>query len=485
MFAAVSTASALLLVDIATREVVPIEQNRTEYYGISWFPEGRSLVLSHSGLDNTLLIDLETYALSETGTLSHGALVTPPFLSQPHQILCASDGRVVCTNTGRNAIIAVDLERPGCYQEVRLSEARWDRFAGTTAGDHLNSVFERDNELHVVAHRFERGSLVAVLTYPEMEIRSITPIEGRTGVHNIWLTTDGQTIACDSDRGALVDLSTEEVLWECGRPSTYTRGLAAAGETVLVGESESTARAGRRSSRGGLWVLDRSRWTAVDFIPLGPYGEVHEVRLLDVVDEAHHGVRFAGLETLRLIDERDSVTRERLALAAAARRAATLWKGFTLVFGHGMPNGNGWRTAADDEVCLALEHDSETPRMLEFDYSMSTDSAHVAFVIGYDGGGADRNMVALLLQSSTIGASVSVFRHGGTEWTQEETVTLSPDAGPKAAGTLRLDRTEMGASVAVDGTTVLEVAADRLPVGPIGIRWCGATVRPVSSGSPS
>ena len=325
---------------------------------------------------------------------------------------------------------------------------------------------------------------MAVLTYPEMEIRSITPIEGHTGLHNIWLTADGQTIACDSDRGALVDLSTEEMLWECGRPATYTRGLASAGETVLVGESESTVRAGRRSSRGGLWVLDRSRWTAVDFIPLGPYGEVHEIRLLDVVDEAHHGVPFAGLEALRLMDERDTVTRECLAQAAAARHASMLWQGFTLVFGHGTPNGNGWRIAADDEICLALDQSSQKPRRLEFEYSMSTDSSHVAFVIGYDGGGADRNMVALLLQSSTSGASVSVFRHGGTEWTQEETVTLSPDAGPQAVGTLRLDRTEVGASVAVDGTTVLEVAANRLPAGPIGIRWCGATVRPVSSGSP-
>jgi hypothetical protein len=483
MFAAVTTASALLLVDLATREVLPIEQGRTEYYGISWFPDSQSLVLSHSGLDNTALVDLESYALSETGTLSHGAVTTAQFLSQPHQILCASDGRVVCTNTGRNAITVVDLDRPGCLQEVRLSEAKWDRFAGPAVGDHLNSVFERDGELHVIAHRFDRGSLVAVFSYPEMEIRSITPVEGRTGLHNIWLTEDGLTITCDSGHGALLDLSTQQVLWECGRSATYTRGLAASGETVLVGESESTARDGRRASGGAVWVLDRSRWTAIDYIPLGPYGEVREVRLLDVVDEAHHGVPFAGLEALRLVDERDIVTRERLAMAGAARCASTLWQGFTLVFGRGLPTGNGWRIAADDEVCLALEQISPTPQRLEFDYSMSTESSHVAFVIGYDGGGADRNMVALLLQSSTSGTSVSVFRHGGTEWTQEETVTLPPDAGPKGAGTLRLDRTEVGASVAVDGTTALEVAADRLPAGPIGIRWLGAMVRPVGSGS--
>ena len=202
MFAAVSTASALLLVDLATREVLPIEQGRTEYYGISWFPDGRSLVLSHSGLDNTSLVDLESYALSETGTLSHGSLVTSPFLSQPHQILCASDGRVVCTNTGRNAIIVVDLDQPGCFQEARLSEARWDRFVGTAVGDHLNSVFERDGELHVMAHRFDRGSVVAVFAYPELAIRSITPIKGRTELHNIWLTADGRAITCHSERGA-------------------------------------------------------------------------------------------------------------------------------------------------------------------------------------------------------------------------------------------------------------------------------------------
>ena len=232
-----------------------------------------------------------------------------------------------------------------------------------------------------------------------------------------------------------------------------------------------------------MWVVDRDRWTAIDYIPLGPYGEVHEVRLLDVADEAHHGIPYAGLEALRQTDDRVDLTRERLTLAATARHAASLWQGFRIVYGRGLADGNGRRIAADDEVCLALDEGSQSECFLEFDFSMTTDLSHVAFVIGYDGSGADRNMVALLLQPSERGASMSVFRHDGTEWTQEETVTLPADKGSKLAGTLRLDRTDAGASVAIDGDTALVVAADRLPPGPIGIRWCGATVRPVDSGS--
>ena len=94
-YALVATTSWLLLVDLKSKQVQPVEKERPEYYGISWFPGDKELVLSHSGLDNASLVDIAAYAQSETGWLSKGGLSSRTFLSQPHQILCAPDGKVI------------------------------------------------------------------------------------------------------------------------------------------------------------------------------------------------------------------------------------------------------------------------------------------------------------------------------------------------------------------------------------------------------
>ena len=143
-YALVATTGYLLLVDLQSRKVLPLERKRPEYYGISWFPGEDELVLSHSGVNNSDLVDISSYAQSEQGWLSKGVKNSRRFLSQPHQILCAPDGRVISTNTGRNVISVVDLNRSSVFQEAGISDARWDRLAlDRITGDHLNSVFLR------------------------------------------------------------------------------------------------------------------------------------------------------------------------------------------------------------------------------------------------------------------------------------------------------------------------------------------------------
>ena len=109
LYAIISTPRFLLLIDLTSKRVTPLESGREEYYGISWFPDDNELLLSHSLVDNSSLVGISSYAMSEVGILSKGKFSTPGFLSQPHQIFCATDGRVICTNTGRNAVCTVDL----------------------------------------------------------------------------------------------------------------------------------------------------------------------------------------------------------------------------------------------------------------------------------------------------------------------------------------------------------------------------------------
>ncbi|MCD6064703.1 MAG: hypothetical protein K0R82_2614, partial [Flavipsychrobacter sp.] len=237
-YAIVSTTNYLLLVDLQSRQVRPLENGCPEYYGVSWFADASDLTMSHSGLNNGDLIDISSYAQSEKGWLSSGDLRSRAILSAPHQIFCAPDNRVICTNTGRNTVTVLDLKQPTVFQEASISHARWDRLAlDNITGDHLNSVFLRSDRLYVIAHGHSYGSKLVTFHYPSLEVIRIDVLIFRRGLHNIWVTADDQRISCDSENGRLIDLDCSIPLWESGA-AIYTRGLAASEEYVLVGESQ-------------------------------------------------------------------------------------------------------------------------------------------------------------------------------------------------------------------------------------------------------
>lgn len=481
MFAIVATARYLLLVDLNSRTVTPLEGHRPEYYGVSWAPQDTSLTLSHSGIDTIDLVDLATYTQSEKGWISSGAVNSPAFLSAPHQILWGSDGRIICTNTGRNAISVIELDKPGRYHEARISAARWDRLSPTHAeGDHVNSVFEKDGQLFVLAHRHDRGSQLAVFSYPELALLSLESAGRRVSMHNIWVTEQGQKIACHSEAGALVDLHDDSVLWEAGVES-YTRGLAASDDIVLVGDSRKSGRDLRRSSLSGLWILDRRTWTAMDYLCLGPYGVVNEIRLLDVADQAHHGHPFAGLPALLAgTGMLGSIAQERLACSAQALADRARWRNFEMMFGTPEAARDGARIAPADQLTIMLHKAAapHPPLSLEYELTAATGGSHVSAVVGYHGKGGDTDMLALMLLRTGEHAASAIWRHDGETW------QVTPEAGKSGLplrGVMQL-RDEANAYVLyVDGREVLRQPrnASIRPGGRIGIRFIGARVRPV------
>jgi hypothetical protein len=479
--AIVSTSSYLLRVDLTTKEVVPLEGNRTEYYGISWFEDDVELTFSHSGLDNQTLIDLPSYAESELGWISSGARNSRKFLSQPHQILCAPDGRVICTNTGRNVITIIDLEKPGLYQECGIGEARWDRLApDRKTGDHLNSVFLRNDRLFVIAHRFDKGSQVACFSYPDLEMINVASCGQRSGLHNIWVTDDNQYISCHSEAGAIVDLGSDSVLWHSGS-AIYTRGLAASRDYVVVGESQRAGRDLRHSSISALWILDRSTWKAIDYICLGPYGAVHEVRLLDVPDEAHHGKTFRGLPQLMERDMRTDLTASRLDAARAAGDSSAIWRDYELIIGSPETLPGGAKRTGVDSLCLAIRRTKAPQRSFLFEYALEGKggAAHVSAVLGYHGFGGDTHMTAILLQPTENRAVLTVWQHAGESWSLIPGISAD---GLPLSSTFYLAISEMEVKVLIESAEVLRLSKKALGLKncafPVGVRWIGGTVRP-------
>lgn len=503
-YALVATTGYILLVDLDSKRVTPLKKDQPEYYGISWFPGDSELVLSHSGVNNSDLIDIASYAQSEQGWLSKGTQNGRRFLSAPHQILCAPDGRIICTNTGRNVISIVDLNRVNLFQEAGISNARWDRLSlEKITGDHLNSVFLQDDQLFVVAHGHNKGSKLAVFSYPDLDLLSVTPLGERTGLHNIWITSEGQRISCHSEIGALIDIDCAEPLWESGSP-VYTRGLAATDDYVLVGESQKTGRDLRRNSLSAIWVLDRKQWQAIDYICLGPYGAVNEVRLLDVPDLAHHGTPLHNIQNFLTESEfRDfppaemeksekngqnfamsnaDLVQGKLDLARAVWGGKATWSSYPLVLGSPETLNDGSKRAAVDNLCLALKKDSGNQSMACFSYALEAGQvSHVSAVLGYTGKGGDTNMAALLIQSSVGGGVLSAWRHKGDGWRQ--LTEIANVFGLPLEGDVQLKTSHLTAILSVGGAEILRLDASTLGLDHcnrgLGIRWIGATVKPL------
>ncbi len=476
MHALVSTSRFLLLVDLESGAVEAVECHRPEYYGVSWFPGSSELVLSHSALNNASLVDLAAYAASEVGFISRGERQSPAFLSQPHQLVCASDGRIVVANTGRNCIHAIDLERPGHFQEAAISNMRWDRLNREGAlGDHINSVFEHRGRLYALAHGYKNGSKLAVFTYPGLELVSLDRIPDVTGAHNVCVLDDDLVIGCHSEIGALANLKTGETLWDSGSP-VYTRGLAASADHLFIGESQITVRENRGSCAGGIWIVDRNSLRTQDYVPLGPYGAVNEVRLIDVPDLAHHGTPLAG--GCEAIGARvaEGTRSARLRASHTAQESAPYWRRFAPVLGSPVADEDGWRTSTN-ELFIAVLRKSEPG--LGCEYRLTAErGAHVSLIAGYRGNGHDTHMDAFLLQREGQTAALSLWRHEGAGWRQEPAMRVG---NLPLAGEMRIKISQESASIFFNENPVLtDVAlhADLDDSGRLGFRCLGASVRP-------
>jgi hypothetical protein len=380
---------------------------------------------------------------------------------------------VIVTNTGRNRIQVVDLDRPGHFQEVGLSRSRWDRLSPSGPfGDHLNSVHEKNGKLYAVAHGHRNGSRIAVFTYPDLSFVSETKVPNVTGAHNIFVDRDGKAIGCHSEVGGLIDFGTGELLWESGSP-VYTRGLAASDDLFLIGESEITSREGRKSCPSGIWLVERRSLRTADYIPLGPYGAVHEVRLVDVPDHAHHGTPLAG--GAAALKSRASLLdrAERLKASLATSR---FWKSFTPVLGQVRTDEEGWKTATAATMLAVLRHSASE---LSVDYRLSKPPSHASLIAGYHGNGDDKCMDAFILQSQGADATLTLWRHGGDDWNGDPSVAVGQ---LPLSGRLSLKVSSNLAEVLVDERPILSGIPLKRPgatLGRLGVRAMSASIRPV------
>jgi hypothetical protein len=459
----------LLLVNAQTSEVHLVEDDRPEYYGISWPANGQAMYLGHSGLENARLSSLRSYMDSECGWVSCGEVNGPSSLSLAHQILCTGD-RIVATNTGRNCLTVFRTD-DWFYRHYWIDQHRWDRMGTDEAcGSHFNSLFLQNDTLYVVAHNHNRGSAIVRLAWPEMELLGIdeTPT---LMAHNLWVTDEGQMIVCDSMRGTLVDVVTGDVLWQCDMPQVVTRGLACDGNHVFIGHSAIGPRAERVDRDGRVWIVERASWTTVDSLRLPGSGNVHEVRLIDAPDHCHHGHPFRG----RI------ATRGRIAeVVIAGKTPAAQWQQAVAE----APGKGTWHqhvafARLDNQGAKAADFSLATlSPLLARDVKVRAtvdvrdDTArHAGLVARYRGPG-DSNVVVALLAKSELGYSVQLWHHHDGRWSlRRSTKTLY------GLGELELQVIGDGARVTMAGEALIHATIPGPPwAGRVGMRSAGGTL---------
>ncbi|WP_237759046.1 hypothetical protein [Legionella birminghamensis] len=423
-----STVNNILLVDLETRQINIVESGRREYYGISWWENNDQLVLSHSGVENDRMLDLESYIHSEKGYLSYNNKQSACFLSQPHQILCAPDNIIIATNTGRNCISFYNAEN-GYYKDLRINDIYWDRLGPDNAcGEHFNSIFLKRNRLYVLAHRFKRGSQVLVFSYPEGELIDKYEANHRNGMHNIWVDNEDNLFACHSEAGELVDIKADETVWASGA-SHYSRGLAVSSDYILIGDSEIVARVHRKNLLSELWVIDRHSLKTLDYIPLGNYGAVHEVRLLDAVDEAHNSSLFSGLDLLEAQiksneEQKEMQRQKKLSDSQHWQANRHLLNQFNCVLNGWQVVDGGWIKPKNAGMTVGFfKNASKGAYNVSFEYSFDqeADGSHLSFIFNYCGPD-DSNMSALLLlyNKSLKQASLGYWVNTNDAWQNTE-----------------------------------------------------------------
>lgn len=416
MKALVATLNHILHVDLKTHAVNVLEMHRGDYYGISWWEGSEHPVLGHSVLRGENLYTIEDYASSEVGYLSFGPnKFSPAFLSNPHQILCASNGWIVTTNTGRNRVTIYDPSS-GFYKDLRVNNILWDRMGvDNLCGEHFNSVFIKNNRLFVLAHGFHKYAYVLEYSFPDCELIEKHLIKHRTGLHNIWVDDAGNMITCHSASGELLEVKSNEVLWHGS--AFYSRGLAVSSDLIILGDTQIAMREDRKHSQCGMWLIDRKLMKAIDYIALGPYGSCHDIRLLDVPDEAHHNIPFKNPEKLIFLDQEqvDSIPGNKDSEFLASRRKNKLnyllnytHQSFIAQFNFIIGNldiNEGWLTPRNEQihqrtVIAVMKRQPTHDYHLSLDYaffdSPTLTEQHLSLITGYKGSG-DKNMLAVFL----------------------------------------------------------------------------------------
>lgn len=475
----VSTSCGVVRFKDSPRSLYSVLPQSRETYGISWTPNGEHLLVAcTSGRGHALSFDdLAGYARSEVGTVVCNGAHSPECLSAPHQLHCVDNTYVLVANSGRNAIAKMRLD-DWCMSLHRVDTVYWDRFDPTgMPGLHLNSVYHNHNTVYAVAHNFQRGSRVYALSWPQLEVRN-TWHYAVGGMHNVSVL-DNRLLTCDSLNGCLVDALTGETVWSNGGTG-MTRGLAASQNRIYVGSSAFASRETRANTSGGIWVLDRSTFSPLEYIVLSELGGVNEVRIADGGDACHHGEALVHVPQGSPLPTPDVLPPDALIDSATQDLHRHGWR---VVSGSLPPAGDCshqvFEAATDSGLVVVQASAHCQPELAaHVRFQDGVQGTHASLVLEYEGPG-DTSMVAGMLRRTPQGLLACIWRHSGRWDCLASHVVPESTAASLAEYRVEFARTAEQYVLQVAGAPTLKAAASGpppQPSGSVGVRLSGPGV---------
>jgi hypothetical protein len=418
----ITTPWYFLRYNVENRQTFIIEDNRREYYGISWFKNEDNLYLSHSFSKNDKINTLEDYALSETGAISRGVEESWRFLSAPHQILCIND-HVLATNTGRNSLSVIN-KSDWAARQYHYSRARWDRYgADVIVGNHLNSIFCDDQYLYVLASNFNNKSFIIKID-PD-NFKSIDIINCPSSyMHNLWVQDRNNIISCDTMNAGLLEIKNNKPLWKCPEEEILTRGLAATEEVIFVGASQRTQRDSRPKGETGIWTISNSDFKTIDYHHIGNFGGVHEVRVVGARDICHDNGIMLLNQSIIGIPLQEYLSNSRMNAISKKKYGRRIWD---IAIGDIDCANESEISSFADGICIAL-----MPEIVDWNtiihgtLDVSDPSADfVALVTRYVGPNDGNMLIALLQRNSAVQSRMSLWQNHNDEWLELSHVYLN------------------------------------------------------------
>jgi hypothetical protein len=264
----VTTSKSLLLFDPECGEFKRVHNSGQHYYGATRDPEGLWLV-GHRNRSNASSIPKEdergeVLVFGPDLALQH--TLQPRFaLRDIHQLLWA-EGALYVTCPYDDAVA------------VYAGEWRVWHPLGPPGGlpsdvHHFNSLATISGDLWLVAHNWERASLLLRFALPNPG-EPIERIEIGRQCHNVW-RHGAELMTCSSGEGRILGVNGTEI--ETGG---FPRGVAYLNDRIYVGLSQFKTRDDRDNSRGAILAFDMS-WRLLRRYDLGNEGMVTDLQAFE------------------------------------------------------------------------------------------------------------------------------------------------------------------------------------------------------------
>ena len=285
MILLITTSKSLLTLDTETEKLSVIHTAMGLYYGIT-FSETEIFVAARNNdnpFDYLGKPDEQGVILVFNAQLQLTRKITAPFpLRDMHQIMFF-DNKLWITCSADNMVAIYDGDEwQQWYPSPKLADRNIDI-------NHFNSLWVKNNELHLLAHNLGREpSVIYRYNYPDKKL--IETITLGNQAHNIWMLDNQQEyFSCDSDNGKVISSTGKKVAL-----GGFPRGAVITETHYYIGTSDVAERIERDQVSSKI-VQFNNDWHPIKTFTITGHGQLLDIKapgINDIAQAIHKGIKL-------------------------------------------------------------------------------------------------------------------------------------------------------------------------------------------------